>query len=59
MMKITKNVYEEIISWSNTKFSEVTSLELYSRKYGELERVYFSHVPQRFASTESDAHEYF
>ena len=24
-----------------------------------MERVYFSHVPQRFASTESDAYEYF
>ena len=35
-MRIWKNINYRIISWLNTKFSKLTSLELYGRQYGEL-----------------------
>ena len=35
VMRIKKNINLEIISWSNTKFLETTSQELYDRQWGE------------------------
>ena len=35
VMRIKKND-KSIISWSNTKFSKLTSWELYDRQWGEL-----------------------
>ena len=32
VMRIKKNINLEIISWSNTKFSDITSQELYDRQ---------------------------
>ena len=32
LMRITKNVDKGIISWSDTKFSKLTSQELYGRQ---------------------------
>ena len=34
-MRTQKNINLEIISWSNTKFSDTTSQELYDRQWGE------------------------
>ena len=36
VMRIKKNIDKGIISWSNTKFSKLTSEELYGRQEGEL-----------------------
>ena len=36
VMRIKKNIDKGIISWSNTKFSKLTSQELYGRQEGEL-----------------------
>ena len=35
VMRTQKNINLEIISWSNTKFSDTTSQELYDRQWGE------------------------
>ena len=35
VMRTQKNINSEIISWSNTKFSDITSQELYDRQWGE------------------------
>ena len=35
-MRIKKDINKGIISWSNTKFSKLTSQKLYDRQYGEL-----------------------
>ena len=35
-MRIKRNINKGIISWSDTKFSKLTSQELYDRQYGEL-----------------------
>ena len=35
VMRTQKNINLEIISWSNTKFSDITSQELYDRQWGE------------------------
>ena len=32
MMRIKKNINKGIINWSNTKFSKLTSQELYSKQ---------------------------
>ena len=31
VIRIKKNIYKEIVSWSNAKFSKLTSQELYGR----------------------------
>ena len=36
VMWMNKNINEGITSWSNTKFSKLTSVELYGRQLGEL-----------------------
>ena len=36
VMWMNKNINEGITSWSNTKFSKLTSVELYGRHLGEL-----------------------
>ena len=36
VMRIKRNINKGIISWSDTKFSKLTSQELYDRQYGEL-----------------------
>ena len=36
VMRIKKNINKGIICWSNTKFSKLTSQELYDRQQGEL-----------------------
>ena len=36
VIRIKKNVNKGIISWSNTKFSKLTSKKLYGRQWGEL-----------------------
>ena len=36
VMRIKKNIDKGIISWSKTKFSKLTSQELYGRQEGEL-----------------------
>ena len=36
VMRIKKNINYRIINWSNTKFSKLTSEELYGRQKGEL-----------------------
>ena len=36
-MRPTKNINLGIISWSDTKFSELTLKELYGRQWGELQ----------------------
>lgn len=35
VMRIRKNISRGIVSWSNTKFSKLTLLELYGRQWGE------------------------
>ena len=36
VMRIKKNIKKGIVCWSNTKFSKLTSQELYDRQQGEI-----------------------